>query len=80
MNMEVKVFSTPTCPYCRQLKEFLNSNKVNFTDVDVSKDTKAREYVVEKTNQMGVPVLEADGKFVVGFDREKVAKLLKIKL
>lgn len=76
---KVKVFSTPTCPYCVTLKEFLKKNSINFEDVNVAEDPAAREEMIEKTQQMGVPVIEIDGKIVVGFDREKISELLGLK-
>ena len=74
----VKVYSTPTCPYCVTLKEFLKENNIEFEDLDVSQDDKARDYMVKKTNQMGVPVVEIDGEMIIGFDRDKISQLLKI--
>ena len=76
---KVKVFSTPTCPYCITLKEFLKEKEVAFEDVNVAEDKAAREEMVQKSQQMGVPVAEIDGEIVVGFDKEKISKLLNIK-
>ena len=77
---KVKVFSTPTCPYCHAAKEFLKEKKIKFTDVDVSKDKKAQEEMIEKSGQMGVPVIIIDNKeVIVGFDKEALKKALKIK-
>ncbi len=75
----VKVFSAPSCPYCFTLKEFLKKHNIEFEDIDVSKDEKAREEMIHKTGQMGVPVVEIDGEIVVGFDKEKISKILNIK-
>jgi len=75
----VKVFSTPNCPYCFTLKEFLKEHNIEFEDIDVSQDKKALNEMVEKSGQMGVPVVDIDGQIVVGFDREKICKLLDIK-
>ena len=74
----VKVYSTPSCPYCRLAKEFLKEKKVPFKDIDVSKDEKAAEEMIEKSGQMGVPVIDVDGKIIIGFDRETIKKALKI--
>ncbi len=76
---KVKVYSTPTCPYCVTLKEFLKENNIEFEDINVAEDAKAREEMVQKTQQMGVPVIEIDGEMVVGFDKEKIKNLLNIK-
>ncbi|MBU4298876.1 glutathione S-transferase N-terminal domain-containing protein [Patescibacteria group bacterium] len=77
--MTVKVYTTPACPYCWTLKEFLRENKIAFEEIDVSRDEKAAEEMIKKSGQMGVPVIEIDGEFVVGFDKEKISKLLNIK-
>jgi len=74
----IKIFSTPSCPYCFSLKEFLKEHGIVFEDVDVSKDEQALKEMVEKSGQMGVPVVEIDGQIVVGFDKEKISKLLGI--
>lgn len=76
---KILVFSTPSCPYCLTLKEFLKENNIEFEDIDVSEDEKAQAEMIEKSGQMGVPVIEIDGQIVVGFDKEKISKLLNIK-
>ncbi|MCL6500862.1 MAG: glutathione S-transferase N-terminal domain-containing protein [Candidatus Pacearchaeota archaeon] len=77
--MKVTVYSTPTCPWCVRLKEWLKQNKISFEDMDVSKNEKAAQKMVEKSGQMGVPVTEIDDKVVVGFDVTALKKLLKLK-
>jgi len=74
----IKVFSAPGCPYCHTLKEFLKQNGIEFEDIDVSKDENALKEMIEKSGQMGVPVIEIDGEIVVGFDKEKISELLKL--
>lgn len=74
----VKLFSTPTCPYCHTLKEFLKERNVSFEDIDVSQDEEARNYMVEKTGKMEVPVMEINGEIVIGFDKKKILNLLNI--
>jgi glutaredoxin-like YruB-family protein len=74
----VKVFSTPTCPYCVTLKEFFKEHNIEFEDIDVSQDEKARDEMIEKSGQMGVPVVDINGEIVVGFDKEKISQLLKL--
>lgn len=80
--VKVKIYSTPTCPYCHLAKEFFDEHKVEYTDINVAKDRKAAEEMVEKTDQMSVPVIivEKDGKenIVIGFDKDKLSKLLDI--
>ncbi|NQU82742.1 MAG: thioredoxin family protein [Parcubacteria group bacterium] len=75
---KVKVFSTVTCPYCVTLKEFLKSNDIEFEAVDVSSDEAAQKEMIEKSGQMGVPVTFIDDEVIVGFDREKISKLLEL--
>lgn len=77
--MKVKIFSTPACVYCVTLKQFLNEKNVTFEEIDVSQDEKAQQEMIQKSGQMGVPVIEIGGQIIVGFDREKISKLLKIK-
>ncbi|MDD3399539.1 MAG: glutaredoxin domain-containing protein [Candidatus Paceibacterota bacterium] len=76
---KVRVFSTPACPYCVTLKEFLKENNIEFEDINVAEDAKAREEMINKTNQMGVPVVDIDGEIVIGFDKGKISSLLGIK-
>ncbi|MDY0103516.1 MAG: thioredoxin family protein [Lentimicrobium sp.] len=74
----VTVYSTPTCPWCTTMKNYLRQHKVSFTDVDVSADpAKARE-LVNRTGQTGVPQAEINGEMVVGFDKAKINRLLNI--
>ena len=76
---KVTVYSTPTCPYCHAAKDFLKENKIAFKDIDVSKDQDAAQQMIEKSGQMGVPVLDIDGTIIVGFDKEAIKKALKLK-
>jgi len=72
----VLVFTTPTCPWCRLAKSYLHQNGVPFTEVDVSRDVHAAADLVRRTGQMGVPVIEIDGRPVVGFDQKQIDRLL----
>ena len=78
-NHKVKVYSTKTCPYCDMEKDFLREHKIEFEDIDVSVNQEAANEMVEKSGQMGVPVTEIDGEIVVGFDKERLKRLLNIK-
>jgi len=75
----VKIYTTPACPYCFTLKEFLKENNIEFKEIDVSQDEKTKEELIKKTGKMEVPVVEIDGQIVVGFDKEKICQLLNIK-
>ena len=74
--MAVKVYSTPTCPWCKKVKEFLNEKKIKFTEVNVAEDDKAREEIIEKSGQMGVPVVEVNGKIIVGYNPDAIMEAL----
>lgn len=76
---KVRLFVTIACPYCFTLKEFLKENKVDFEEIDVSHDEKAKDDLIKKTGKMEVPVIEIGNQTVVGFDKEKICKLLKIR-
>lgn len=76
---KVKIYTSPTCPYCFALKEYLKKHKIEFEEVDISKDEKAKKELIKKSDQLGVPVVEINGKIVVGFDKDKINKILKIK-
>lgn len=83
--MTITIYSTPTCPYCKMAKEFLDEHSISYTDVDVSIDQKAAEMMVEKSGQMGVPVIvvqkEDDTEVVLlGFDKEKLAAEVGVEL
>jgi len=77
--MTIKVYSTPTCPWCMRTKEFLKKNHVPFEDIDVSRDVKAAQEMVKKSGQMGVPVIDANGEIIVGFDEHRLKEIIKSK-
>jgi len=72
----VKIYSTPTCPYCVMVKDYFKKLGVGYQDFDVSVDEKAREELVAKSHQMGVPVIDIDGAIIVGFNRPEIDKAL----
>ena len=65
----VKVYSTTTCPYCKMAKRFLETNKIPYQDLNVAEDKAVLEEMIHKSGQMGVPVIDVDGEFVVGFNQ-----------
>jgi len=73
---QVKVYSTPTCPYCKMAKRFLDENSIPYQDLNVGQDKAARDEMISKSGQMGVPVVEIDGDIVVGFDRKELSEKL----
>lgn len=72
----VIVFTTPTCSWCRRTKDYLRQQRVTFREVDVSRDATAARDLVRRTGQTGVPVIEIDGRPIVGFDKPTIDRLL----
>lgn len=79
MSLKVKIYSTPTCPHCKAAKNYFRSLGIPFEDVDVSRDQKEAELMVRKTHQYGVPVIEVGNQIVIGFDRNKIDRLLGVR-
>lgn len=77
MPKKIKIYSTPTCPYCKMAKAYLDGKGIAYEDVDVSEDQKAAEEMVDKTGQMGVPVLDIEGATIIGFDKDAIDAALK---
>jgi glutaredoxin-like YruB-family protein len=73
---KVVVYTTPTCMYCNMLKAFFDEKEVKYEMIDVSVNTEKAKYLAEKTGQLGVPVTEIDGEFIIGFDQEKISEIL----
>ena len=73
---KVIIYSTPTCPFCIYAKEFFKENNVPFEDIDVTKDHVKAQEMVQKSGQMGVPVIDIDGSVVIGFQPEVFNQLL----
>jgi glutaredoxin-like YruB-family protein len=73
---KVTIYSTPTCVYCKMAKEFFAKNNVAYEEHDVASDMKAREEMVNKSHQLGVPVIDIDNNIVVGFDQKTIEGLL----
>ncbi len=76
VDKKVKIYSTPTCPFCMMAKKFLKENNIDFEDIDVSTDQAKAQEMVQKSGQMAVPVIDIDGEIIVGFDKEKIRKTL----
>ena len=74
---EITVYSTPMCPWCNVLKDFLKEKNIEFEDIDVSKDQEKAKEMIEKSGQMGVPQIEINGKIIVGFDKPAIEKELE---
>jgi glutaredoxin-like YruB-family protein len=75
----VIVYSTVSCPWCYRAKDWLTEHKVKFEDVNVGVDQAKAQEMIDKSGQMGVPVIEVNGKIIIGFDEEKLKSALGIK-
>lgn len=75
---KVKIYTTPSCVYCKMAKEFFKKNDVEYEELDVARDITARDEMLKKSGQMGVPVIDINGKIIVGFDEPKLKDILKI--
>jgi len=73
----VKIYTTPTCVYCKMAKEYFKKAGVAYVEFDVAQDERAREEMVAKSHQLGVPVIDVDGQIFVGFNRIAIEKALK---
>jgi len=71
----VRIYSTPTCPYCIKAKAYLDQKGIQYENFDVSSDREKLEEMIKLSGQMGVPVLDIDGNIIVGFDKEKIDSL-----
>ncbi len=78
MAQQVKVYSTPTCPWCKRTKQFLDENKIPYQNIDVASDKAARDEMVSKTGQLSVPVIDIDGDTKVGFDEKWLRQKLNL--
>ena len=76
--MNVKIYTTPTCVYCKMAKEYFKKNDIEFEEFNVAEDEKAREEMINKSHQLGVPVIEVDNEIFVGFNRAEIEKALKL--
>lgn len=74
----VTIYTTPTCVYCKMAKEFFTKNSVSYTERDVAADASARDDMIKRSGQMGVPVIDVDGQLVIGFDKDKLVQLLGV--
>lgn len=75
----ITIYSTPTCGFCKMAKEYLTSKNIAYEEVDVSRDRAAQEQLIAKSGQFGVPVIDVDGKIIVGFDKRKLDEYAGIK-
>ncbi|OGZ31746.1 MAG: NrdH-redoxin [Candidatus Niyogibacteria bacterium RIFCSPLOWO2_12_FULL_41_13] len=77
--VKVKIYTTPTCIYCKMAKQWFKENNISYEEKDVSSDAQSRQEMIDKSQQMGVPVIEVGGELIIGFDKERLGELLNIK-
>ncbi len=78
MAHTVTIYSTPTCPYCKLAKAYMDEHHVTYTNYDVAADADRADEMMKKSGQMGVPVIEIDSKIIVGFDKPALKEALGI--
>ena len=76
--MDVTIYTTHTCPWCRKTKEFFSKNKVKYREINVAEDQEAAQEMIKKSGQTGVPVSVIDGEVIIGFDEPRLRKALKL--
>ncbi|HDQ14787.1 MAG TPA: NrdH-redoxin [Sediminispirochaeta sp.] len=74
--MAVMLYTTPTCAYCRKAKDYLRQRKVSFQEYNVASDRAKADEMVRKSGQMGVPVIDVNGKVIVGFNQPEIERAL----
>ena len=72
----VTIYSTPTCHFCHLEKDFFKEKNVAYTEYDVASDMAKRKEMIDKSGQMGVPVIDIEGEIIVGFDKERIKAAL----
>ncbi len=75
--MSVIIYTTPSCGYCTMAKNWFKENRIRYTEYNVARDTKKADEMVKKSGQMGVPVLDVNGRIIVGFDKQKIEQALR---
>lgn len=75
----VTIYTTPSCTYCKMAKAYFQENAVQYQEKNVATDIDARNVMIQKSGQLGVPVIEIDNKIIIGFDKPKLQELLGIK-
>lgn len=76
--LKVTIYTTPTCVYCKMIKAFFKEHDIQYEEKDVAMDAAARDAMIAKSGQMGVPVTDIDGEFIVGFDKPRLSELLHL--
>lgn len=78
MDKTITIYSTPTCHFCQMTKDFLKEKGIAYTDFDVAHDLEKRQEMIQKSGQMGVPVIFIGDEMIIGFDKERIASTLGV--
>jgi len=78
MDKNITIYSTPTCHFCHMAKDFFKEKGVTFTDYNVAQDLAKRQEMIQKSGQMGVPVIFVGDEMIIGFDKERLASTLGV--
>ncbi len=78
MDKTVTIYSTPTCHFCHMAKDFMNEKGITFTDINVAADREKAQEMIQKSGQMGVPVIFVGDEMIIGFDQERLASVLGV--
>ncbi|MCL4427338.1 glutaredoxin family protein [Patescibacteria group bacterium] len=76
---QITIYSTTHCPFCKMAKDFFTENKIAYTDHNVEQDQDKLKEMVQKSQQMGVPVIDIDGTIIIGFNKPKIVEVLGLK-
>jgi glutaredoxin 3 len=75
--MAISLYTTPSCTYCRKAKDWFRQNNIRFSEYDVSRDQRKADEMVRKSGQMGVPVIDVNGRVIVGFNQPEIERALR---
>ena len=76
---KIKIYTTPSCVYCKMAKVYFTEHNVQYEELNVANDTRLQQEMIQKSGQMGVPVIDIDGKIIIGFDKSRIAELIGAK-
>ena len=76
---KIKIYTTPSCVYCKMAKTYFTEHNVPYEELNVANDARLQQEMIQKSGQMGVPVIDIDGKIIIGFDKPKIAELIGAK-
>ena len=75
-HLKIRIYTTPSCPYCRRAKEYFRRLGLKFREIDVSRNPAEAEKLYKKTKQLGVPVIEIGNLTIIGFDKSKIDRAI----